>query len=103
MIVKHVEYLYRETKDIVSGMVKDRLDMSGHLWRTCFYKQITEFRSAIKKHSHNLDKLMNSSNSDAIVVQKQQLHVARLTKAFLEFLSDSIDFFQKITTEVSGI
>ena len=95
--------------------------MAGLLWKTCFYKQIVEFRSALRRHTSQLEQLLVLHNQQQqggrpqqyqqlqLVQQERQqqkeqqerLHVARLTEAFRSFLADSLAFYQKMMAEVS--
>lgn len=105
--MQHVDELY----EIGSGVdnltpIKDSRDIPGHVWRSCFYKQISEFRGALKRHTANLVAVQSadrrtSLGSDAGAVQREQMHIARLTQGLLSFLSDSINYFQRIVHEVS--
>jgi hypothetical protein len=82
---------------------KDTRDIVGHMWRSCFYKQIAEFRGALKRHSANLAATFATATSgaaDTAATQREKLHIARLTQGLLKFLSDSLEYFQKIISEV---
>lgn len=86
---------------------RDFRDITGLLWKTCFYKQIGEFRGSLRRHANQLDVLgqqvRDQPNVEEFRVQEQQerIYIARLTQAFLSFLSDSITFYQKMVAEVS--
>lgn len=85
---------------------RDFRDVTGLLWKTCFYKQIVEFRGSLRKHANQLDALgqqvreQPSVEEFRIREQQERIYIARLTQAFLSFLSDSIAFYQKMIAEV---
>eukprot|EP01032_Pedospumella_encystans_P027471 gene27471-31049_t len=108
LVVSHTAFLYREAPQSQTGSVIDRdfRDVTGLLWKTCFYKQIVEFRGSLRRHANQLDVLGRQVREQPSVeefrVQEQQerIYIARLTQAFLSFLSDSIAFYQKMVAEL---
>jgi hypothetical protein len=109
--VQHVDYLYgiiaeEQGQQHGDGETTGRLqrDIPGMLWKTCFYAQISEFRSALKKHTSRLA-LLSAAAAGAAGERpederRERLYVAQLTEAFLKFLSDSVAFYQKMILEV---
>lgn len=86
---------------------QDYRDIAGLLWKSCFYKQIAEFRTSLRKHSAHLDSLVQASHQAGDDVkqlreqeQAERLYIARLNHAFLGFLADSVAFYQKMVAEV---
>ena len=110
LIVGHTAFLYDEAprNQTTSTSGRDFRDITGLLWKTCFYKQIGEFRGSLRKHANQLDALSQqvreqpSIEEIRIREQQERIYVSRLTQAFLKFLSDSIAFYQKMIAEVSG-
>lgn len=107
--MQHVDELY-ETGPALDYLtpLKDSRDIAGHVWRSCFYKQISEFRGALKRHSAKLAAILSADKraplgSDPGAVQREQVHIARLTQGLLGFLSDSISYFQQIVHGVSKL
>lgn len=126
LIVQHPEFVYGNNQTETSlndndstfffrSNEKDQYDIAGQLWKSCFYKQISEFRSSLKRHTMQLDNLMRSASipsahtreptrhldeTQAAAERHERLYIARLTQAFLSFLSDSIAFYQKLMGEV---
>ncbi len=68
-------------------------DIIGQLWKNSFYKQIEEFRKAIKKCKVQYD-------ADRNALPQLKNHIAQLQQDFDAFLVYSIQFFQKLVTEV---
>lgn len=108
LVVSHTAFLYGEAPQSQIGSVTDRdfSDVTGLLWKTCFYKQIVEFRGSLRRHANQLDILgqqvreQPSVEEFRIQEQQERIYIARLTQAFLSFLSDSIAFYQKMVAEV---
>jgi hypothetical protein len=95
MLVHHIPELHNLQQDVSLGHRSvDAGDLANCMWRNCFYKQISEFRAALKRHSLRL-------GGAAIVQEREKLHLAKLTQALLAFLSDSVSFYQKMVVEVS--
>jgi len=115
LIVNHTSFLYMDApQSSNSAADRDFRDVAGLLWKTCFYKQIVEFRSALRKHAAQLDhvgaqlqSVRNERDQPGVEElrtreQQERLYVARLTQAFLSFLADSIAFYQKMVSEVNS-
>lgn len=118
MIVNHIDFLYSPNEHSLVSTTgdKDFRDVTGLLWKSCFYKQIVEFRSSLRKRAADLDSIglqlqsglsgrgeRHAARDLEELRQREQnerLYVARLTQAFLAFLSDSIAFYQKMMAEV---
>lgn len=130
LIVDHPAFVYdpangsqatRDNANLVSHTSTTRecdyRDIAGLLWKGCFYKQIAEFRSSLRKHSVHLDSLVQSAlpatnqvtegarqlSAAAEVKEREQaerIYIARLNNAFLSFLADSVAFYQKVVAEV---
>jgi hypothetical protein len=107
--VQHVDFLYGIAEQGQEGgdgevTAKVQRDIPGTLWKTCFYAQIAEFRSALKKHTSRLTLLSAGTAGQATErpeeERRERLYVAQLTEAFLKFLSDSLAFYQKMISEV---
>ena len=86
---------YRQLVLDFPAFCQDKKDIIGQMWKSCFYKQIEEFRKIIKKCKTQLE-----VNRDNVALKN---HHALLHKEFSSFLSDSLRWFQKLMNEVSAI
>lgn len=139
LLIDHAAFVYDTQYDhgnnggqtentITNGKETDFRDIAGLLWKSCFYKQIAEFRSSLRKHAAHHDSLLETaqsragpssrhngedknhhhqypqlggvSNEQREQAQAERVYIARLNQAFLGFLSDSVAFYQKMVAEV---
>lgn len=93
-----VRKLYRLLVVNFPSFARERKDIIGQLWKTCFYKQIEDFRKAIKNAKVKHDSLLRGPSPAAL--QDVRRHLSSLSHEFLLFLSDCIRYFQKLMGEV---
>lgn len=82
------------------AFARERKDIIGQLWKTCFYKQIEDFRKAIKTAKAKHDSLIRGPSPAAL--QDIRRHLSSLSHEFFLFLSDCIRYFQKLMGEVAA-
>lgn len=70
-------------------------DIHTALWKTCFYKQIDEYRRSLKKTKGIIDQKSNPEQHE-----KASVHLMHLIAAFSKFLSDSIAWYQEFLLQV---
>jgi len=93
LIMEHIQFVHREKRDI-----------HGLLWKTCFYKQIEEYRHSIRGHSNKLNSLYAEQSMGmfkAKEIEFEQTYLNRLTLSFVQYLNDSVVFYQRMLSDVS--
>lgn len=93
LIMEHIQFVHREKRDI-----------HGLLWKTCFYKQIEEYRHSIRGHSNKLNSLYAEQSMGmfkAKEIEFEQAYLNRLTLSFVQYLNDSVVFYQRLLSDVS--
>ena len=93
LIMEHIQFVHREKRDI-----------HGLLWKTCFYKQIEEYRHSIRGHSNKLNSLYAEQSMGmfkAKEIEFEQAYLNRLTLSFVQYLNDSVVFYQRMLSDVS--
>jgi len=91
--MEHIQFVHREKRDI-----------HGLLWKTCFYKQIEEYRQSIRGHSNKLNSLFVEQSMGmfkAKEIEFEQAYLNRLTLSFVQYLNDSMMFYQRMLSDVS--
>lgn len=91
--MEHFQFVHREKRDI-----------HGLLWKTCFYKQIEEYRHSIRGHSNKLNSLYAEQSMGmfkAKEIEFEQAYLNRLTLSFVQYLNDSVVFYQRLLSDVS--
>lgn len=95
-------------------------DIDEVLWKQCFYRQIEDYRKSIRKtvqlldqsnattpNANNSNKSANNSATATLTSSemgvKAKTHLARLTAAFIKFLSDGSMFYQDLMLKVRRI
>jgi hypothetical protein len=86
IIVEHPDFQY------------ERKDMIGSLWKSCFYKQIEDFRKTIKINKMKYEEALKGPRGQGLLEFRKYL--TTLSNEFSLFLKDSIVYFQKLMNEV---
>ena len=73
----------------------NKRDIIGQLWKMSFYRQIEEFRSALKKCKTKLQ-----ADQSSPLAQQVKNHMTLVQQEFDHFLSYGIQFFQRLMTEL---
>jgi hypothetical protein len=76
-------------------------ELDGSLWRSCFYKQIEEYRKSIKNTTLVIDNGTNDNNNLQLI-DKARGHLAKLTSALIRMLSESIQFYMELLKELEN-
>ena len=90
--------MYRLRKDYHTLLVEHpdlslnvKKDIDSMLWKTCYYRQIEEFRASIKKTTSIIE-----NANDIILTEKATAHLSKLTVALMKFLADAISSYQDL-------
>ena len=80
-------------------------DVDTLLWKSCFYKQIDEYRKSIKRTIDIIDNDdgNNIDTTSSVLLDKAKLHLLKLTAVFNNFLADSIAFYQDLMLQLENI
>jgi hypothetical protein len=89
-----------------SSFINDeKRDVHLMLWKSCFYKQIEDFRKSIRKYASYIEEKKTNQGfaitDQSINQEKLKSHVSKLTSSFILFLTDSINFYLSLMKEVS--
>eukprot|EP01038_Epipyxis_sp_PR26KG_P008246 gene8246-11160_t len=82
-------------------LMEDKKDIDGSLWKFCFYKQIEEFRRSIRNYAGQIENSKQFPNNSAtsLPIDKLKAYLGKLTASFIQFLADSIIFYQTLMLE----
>lgn len=89
---------YRDLIVNYPGFTTEKVkDLISHLWKTCFYKTIEEFRGTLKQRKQVLE-AQKSTKGQYNQHDKEKLVL--INEEFIRFLNDSIRYFTKLMNEV---